>query len=70
MKRINDLGLIILLSLGVVFVIYWVKQTPAVDGDKVKTCVEAKQADTAGSAESRQNPAAWEKSIEAACKAN
>jgi hypothetical protein len=71
MKAVNDLGLIILLSIGVICVIYWVKQVPAderSEADKVRACVQAVEADVAGSPPSKQDPDAWKKSIEAACK--
>jgi hypothetical protein len=68
MKRINELGLIILISIGVICCIYWIKQTPTGTGHDVKACIEATEADVAGSSESRQNPAAWKKSIASACK--
>jgi hypothetical protein len=68
MNRINDLGLVILISIGVTCGIYWIKLIPNDNGHDVKACIEAREADFAGSPESRQNPAAWKKSIEATCK--
>jgi hypothetical protein len=68
MKTANDLALIILIALGVICAAYWIKQVPTDAPNDVKACIEAREADFAGSPESRQDPVAWKKSIEAACK--